>query len=286
VGISDGTESYVHKHSDVDHERLIRIARLQAESAKEACLRAGLVPGSSAIDIGCGPLGALLVLHELIGPTGFIVGLDKSAEALAKARSLLEPQRSSNYALICADINNVDPLALMPPGPFDFVFCRLVLIHQTNPLATLRKIARLVRPGGRIVVQDSLDDPTYPRLIPSVPAIGEIRRLHYEHMRHRGASPDVARRYSTLCDYAGLNLIHQRGFFFLFDEPSYPIYTSRTILENTQNDLVGLHITNYDHVNSLLKELTEVDTRVINFSTSTLYIEMIAELPDKKIDRR
>ncbi len=45
-------------------------------SSPEACLRAGLASGGRAIDIGCGPLGALPVLVDLVGSEGRVVGLD------------------------------------------------------------------------------------------------------------------------------------------------------------------------------------------------------------------
>lgn len=45
-------------------------------------MRAGLGPGMRAIDVGCGQLGALGVLSELVGPNGVVVGLDTNADAL------------------------------------------------------------------------------------------------------------------------------------------------------------------------------------------------------------
>ena len=180
--------------------------------ARPACAP-GFKPGDRAIDVGCGPVGALLVLAELVGPAGAVVGLDASAEALTQARQILDRRGLNSVRLIRADINATDLEAVPPDAPFDVAFCRLVPTHQVEPAATLRRIAALLRPGGRIVAQDILEDPRYPSFDPPVPAVERILALQYEHKRRRGVFPDVARHYRTLCGEAGLGLVSQRGLF-------------------------------------------------------------------------
>src|SRR5437763_2012117 len=112
-------EIYVFDRSQTDQERLPGIARARADFAREACLRAGLKPGDRAIDVGCGPVGALLVLAELVGPAGAVVGLDASAEALTPARQILDRHGLGTVRLIRADINATDLEAVPPGAPFD-----------------------------------------------------------------------------------------------------------------------------------------------------------------------
>jgi ubiquinone/menaquinone biosynthesis C-methylase UbiE len=65
-------------------ERLLRVAERYADQARDLCQRAGLQPGGRVVEIGCGPVGALLVLSQVAGPSGSVVGLDANAIALER----------------------------------------------------------------------------------------------------------------------------------------------------------------------------------------------------------
>src|SRR5262245_30318920 len=74
-------ERYVLSGTDEDLKRLLKISDLVAEFARTAIQRAGVRPGWSAIECGCGPLGALPVLAQAVGPSGRVVGIDFSEAA-------------------------------------------------------------------------------------------------------------------------------------------------------------------------------------------------------------
>src|SRR5262245_19856086 len=71
---------YLFDRARGDQERLVRSSEALSPFTTEACLRAGLKPGERAIDVGCGPLGALIALAELVGSEGRVTGLDSSGE--------------------------------------------------------------------------------------------------------------------------------------------------------------------------------------------------------------
>src|SRR6516164_7684806 len=102
------SQSYVLDQSKVAHERLLRLAGRYNHLAREACVRAGLQAGARAIDVGCGPLGALPVLAELVGPSGRVVGLDANGAALALARATLDRLGVRGVELVEADVNTLD----------------------------------------------------------------------------------------------------------------------------------------------------------------------------------
>jgi hypothetical protein len=81
---------YLFDRGRGDQDRLIRSSEVLGQFVTEACVRAGLASGGRAIDIGCGPLGALPALASLVGTEGRVVGLDASGEALALAREILD----------------------------------------------------------------------------------------------------------------------------------------------------------------------------------------------------
>jgi SAM-dependent methyltransferase len=61
-----------------------------------------------------------------------------------------------NVELVAGDIHE---LGAAVGGPFDVAYTRLFLMHQPDPVRTLRQIARLLRPGGWVVAQEALRSP-------------------------------------------------------------------------------------------------------------------------------
>jgi ubiquinone/menaquinone biosynthesis C-methylase UbiE len=119
----------------------------------------------------------LPLLAEMVGPDGVVVGLDVSPVALEAARKGLATLGLASVDLVEADINSTDSTALAPWAPFDLAVCRLLLVHQRDPVATLRALTRFVRPGGRIIAMEPLRDPGFPRFDPPVVAMERIREL-------------------------------------------------------------------------------------------------------------
>jgi ubiquinone/menaquinone biosynthesis C-methylase UbiE len=77
----------MYEPNAVDRQRLQLVSGFLNQLTAEACARAGLRSGARAVDVGCGQLGALPVLAEMVGPRGVVVGLDSSPGALAAARA-------------------------------------------------------------------------------------------------------------------------------------------------------------------------------------------------------
>jgi trans-aconitate methyltransferase len=113
--------------SDEEHRRLIALATAEEDRVRDACARAGIGSGHHVVDLGCGPLGALHALASVVGPEGRVVGIDASAAALDKARSLLQHKQSVRF--VHADVNAIASSDL-PVADADLVFSRLFLLHQ------------------------------------------------------------------------------------------------------------------------------------------------------------
>ncbi len=151
------------------------------------------------------------------------------------------------------------------------------LVHQADPAATLRRIAALVRPGGRIVARDLLDDPRYPLLDPPVPAVERARQLHFAVMRCKGASPDAARRYPALCAAAGLHLLNQQGDFSVGD-PQMLAFVRDTLLA-ARSSVVAYGLATDDEIDRLVEEMDAASAHGVPFCTSPLFVQMIAVMP-------
>jgi SAM-dependent methyltransferase len=157
---------YLLEHVDRELERLLALAEREAEQVRLACRQVGLAQGGSAIDVGCGPLGALRTLAEVVGERGRVVGLDASADAIGRAREVCRALGLGRVELVCADALRCDFAQLRLWRAFDLAYCRLCLLHQRDPGQLLARLGALVRPGGFIAYQDILDEPSFPRCEP------------------------------------------------------------------------------------------------------------------------
>ncbi len=139
------TESFRRAGAEWDEMRALG---LQAEAVERALLehlpRAGL---GRLLDIGTGT-GRLL---ELLAPRiASGLGVDASRAMLALARARLARAGFSHCTVRLADMYRL-PLA---DGAFDVVVLQMVLHHAEAPAAALAEAARVLRPGGRLVVID------------------------------------------------------------------------------------------------------------------------------------
>jgi ubiquinone/menaquinone biosynthesis C-methylase UbiE len=107
----------------------------------------GVQPGATVLDVGCGTGIALAEIADLVGPGGTVVGLDPSAAMLEQARRRLEGAP--------AGVELVEGTATetgLEADRFDAVRTERVLMHVADPLLALTELARVTRPGGRIVL--------------------------------------------------------------------------------------------------------------------------------------
>ena len=101
---------------------------------------AGIRPGMQVLDLGCGACDVAFVAADLVGPDGHVVGVDRSPEALARARLRAEQRGLAQVRFVEGDIQ--DPA---PGGPFDAIVGRLVLMYVPDPATVLRRQATVLR---------------------------------------------------------------------------------------------------------------------------------------------
>ena len=107
----------------------------------------GDVAGKKILDLGCGT-GRHAILLAKAGAK--VTGVDFSDEMLAVARS--------NSTGLEITFLNAELGALPLEDPFDLVLCSLVLSHVPDLNPVMKEMARLTRPGGRIIITDLRTD--------------------------------------------------------------------------------------------------------------------------------
>lgn len=126
-----------------------RWASYVAESVRETLRRLDLRGEETVLDVGCGT-GALLQGLVARGFRGRLVGVDLSPAMAAVARGKL----GDRAALAAAEAGRL-PLAR---GVFDVALSASSLHYWPEAAEGLAEIARILKPGGRLVVTDWCDD--------------------------------------------------------------------------------------------------------------------------------
>ncbi|KIA60944.1 methyltransferase domain-containing protein [Nocardia vulneris] len=122
------------------------IRRLRTWAQDALALR----PGERAVDIGSGTGSEVLAFADVVGADGVAVGVEPDPNLLASAE-----RRAAQTGSI-AKFHSGDAYGL-PFGAdsFDAALCERVFQHLTAPARAANEIARVLRPGGRVVVVDS-----------------------------------------------------------------------------------------------------------------------------------
>ena len=213
--IAERVRRYILDGSDEDLRRLLGVAEATREMARSAFRRVGMQEGWHAIDCGCGPIGGLAVMAEMVGPAGRVVGVDFSEPAVQRARSVVAALELGNVELFAGDIHELGPAAV--GGPFDLAYTRFFLMHQPDPVRTLSQIARLLRPGGWVVAQEALRTPP-PRSQPHLEALGAYWDLVYQVLERAGNVPSGAvDGLAGSARAAGLEVVSVDGSFGIID---------------------------------------------------------------------
>jgi SAM-dependent methyltransferase len=109
--------------------------------------RASLQPGERVLDVGTGTGAAAVRAAVAVGTEGSVAGIDISQEMLTQARQ----------TAAALDLRNVQfdegRAEAIPAGnaAFDVVLASLSLMYVIDRAAAAREIARVLRPGGRLV---------------------------------------------------------------------------------------------------------------------------------------
>ena len=113
--------------------------------ALQALEQLPLLPDQRVLDLGCGNGWATRWLADATAPGGRAVGVDLSAEMLARARAADDSGRTS---FVRAPFDGLPE----PDRSFDAAFS-MEAIYYAKPLeAALKEIARVLRPGGFVML--------------------------------------------------------------------------------------------------------------------------------------
>ena len=219
---------YVHGTEADEQERLAKLNKLTNPPFIDF-----LSPQTSdhILEVGSG-LGILAGEVAAIATTGRVVGIEYSAEQMAKVtaqRENLEFLRGDAHSLPFAD------------GTFDMVYSRYLLEHVNRPVVALREMHRVLKPGGRVCVQEN--DIAVFQLWPQCPTWTKLWANFGKLQTILGGDAYIGRKLFDYFQQAGFSRI-ELGLYPEFHYAGLPtfelwMHNALKILEASGPDLVA-----------------------------------------------
>ena len=202
------SDTYTHGH----HESVLRSHRARTVANSAAYLIDRLVPGADVLDVGCGPGTITADIAGRVAP-GRVLGIDASPDAIVAARAELDALGHTDTEV---RVDDVYALAI-EDASFDVVHAHQVLQHLTDPVAALREMRRVCRPGGVVAARDGI----YRAMswFPADPLLDRWLELYCEVAEGNGGDPDAGSRLLAWARAAGCDHVETSASAWCFATP-------------------------------------------------------------------
>lgn len=148
----DDSSVYVLKTGHAGSKRLEHQHNLIAQTSFDQLKNEGLKQGSIVWDLGCGNGMMTAYLAKEVGPNGHVYAIDISDAQLELAKERIINEGFNNVTFIKADVATE---INFPKESIDIIFCRFLLMHVKNPDFVIHTMKNVLKPGGRVVNQES-----------------------------------------------------------------------------------------------------------------------------------
>ena len=175
---------------------------------------AGIGPGATVADVGCGPAAMSVVIAGIVGAEGRVIAIERDPDSFAQAQQLVASAGLTNIELRQGNATATG----IEPGSVDVVMMRHVLAHNGgHEQEIVAHLASLVRPGGSVYLVDV--DLSAIRIHPLAEGIADLSPAYVEFHRQRGNDPLIGLRLGELLTAAGLTDVRLRGEYTIFSVP-------------------------------------------------------------------
>ena len=228
IGVPNVKPTYALGRSDQETKRLQSQAKFLEPYTLRMFEDAGIARGMRVLDLGSGAGDVALLAGRLVGPDGFVLGVDTDPVALETARARALASGHHNVSFMTVDIQQ---LALKEK--FDAVVGRFILMYLNEPLDALRALIECLRPGGIVAFQEC-DWTQGPYAVPPSPLLDQVWHWISSAFRLSGADMEMGLKLHRLFAEVGLCSPELHGDRFI----------------GTGADWNG-----YEHIASILKSL-------------------------------
>ncbi|HVQ87050.1 MAG TPA: methyltransferase domain-containing protein [Actinomycetes bacterium] len=201
--------TYTHGH----HESVLRSHSWRTAENSAAYLLPHLKPGMHVLDVGCGPGTISRDLATRTGQVGSVLGIDTSADVIARARETVPPA-VTNLEFAVDDIFASE----LPAESFDIAHAHQVLQHLDEPVKALQQMRRLVKPGGIVAARDA--DYAAMTWYPEQAGLDRWLGLYDKLARGNGGEPNAGRYLLSWAEQAGFSEVTPSASVWCFATPT------------------------------------------------------------------
>lgn len=187
----DDTAAYALRGGEAGYQRLLLLARTRRADTEALFDRAGVRPGMTCIDIGCGGGEVTFEIARRVAPSGSALGIDMDEVKLALAAEAARERHVSNVRFRSMRVEQ-----WAETQAYDLCYSRHLLQHLRDPSGLLGRMWSALRPGGLLLVEDvdwegwSSD--------PDNPGITFLRDRYIALLAQRGCDARIGRRLYRL----------------------------------------------------------------------------------------
>jgi ubiquinone/menaquinone biosynthesis C-methylase UbiE len=178
---------YVLGTSDNELERLRIQSALFEKQTIETLNLAGIQRGMSCLDVGCGQGYTSLLISQLVGRSGKVVGMDINEDNIKTCNTKVG-HNNKKLKFIVGDIYK----SMLDESSFDLVYSRFLFQHLPDPEKALERLLRLTVDGG-IVVLEELDQGLW-LSYPTDPNLRKLQKAYANLLKLSGSDPYIARK--------------------------------------------------------------------------------------------
>lgn len=165
--------------------------RLWSASTHLLWERARIQPGQSVMDLGCGPGHAAMDLAQIVGPTGRVIAVDESATFLKQLHDHAVSRRFHHIERVLGDVQDLTSVLPGETGQIDAAYLRWVLCFVPRPEDVVSELAKFIKPGGCVAVQDYFNYERCLTLAPRREAFTKVISAVAASWRSRGGDTDI-----------------------------------------------------------------------------------------------
>ena len=200
--------------SEAEIRRYLMMAERARAAEAELWELAGVAPGATVADVGCGPAAVSVILAREVGPSGRVIGVERDAASLEAARTVVAESEVDNVELRAGTATDTG----LDPGTVDVVMCRNVLAHNgPDEERIVAHLSELCRPGGVVYLVDV--DGTGIRQLDIDPDLDDLSDRYVEFHRRRGNDLLTGLRLGRLLAAAGLDVLRHEGRYNIVAAP-------------------------------------------------------------------